>query len=110
MLISFSVNQLSPGGAAMRTGALRIGDRIVQVNGRDVTNISHQEAVEALRSNASRTTLVVRHDPQPEGLQELVIMKQLGETLGMNIRGGHKADVPGNPFNVKDDGIFISRV
>lgn len=87
-----------------------MGDRILRVNGRDVQSVCHAEAVDALKSNSQRIDLLVRHDPPPEGLLELVIRKNPGETLGMNIRGGDAAEVPGNPLDATDDGIFISRV
>lgn len=99
-----------PNGAAANTGSLRVGDRILRVNGKDVTSVAHADAVEALKSSTQRIDLYVRHDPPPEGLLELVIHKRPGETLGMNIRGGDRAEVPGNPLDPTDDGIFISRV
>ena len=40
-----------------------------QVNGKDMRNATHQEAVAALIANVSLIKLLVRHDPPPKGLQ-----------------------------------------
>lgn len=40
-----------------------------QVNGKDMRNSTHQEAVAALIANVSLIKLLVRHDPPPKGLQ-----------------------------------------
>lgn len=40
-----------------------------QVNGKDMRNATHQEAVAALIANVSLVKLLVRHDPPPKGLQ-----------------------------------------
>ena len=56
------------GGSAHRTGCLRMGDRIIAVDGRDMSHASHQEAVRALLSPSRQVVLTVRHDPQPSGL------------------------------------------
>ena len=93
-----------------------MGDRILRVNGVDVMQVPHRQAVEALTSNKVRVELSVRHDPQPIGYHELLIRKRVDETLGMNVRGGAKSAnpeepwIPGNPLDPNDDGIFISRV
>lgn len=60
--------QILPGGAAART-TLRLGDRILRVNGKDVRKASHQEAVLALIAPTQEIVLDIRHDPQPDGLQ-----------------------------------------
>lgn len=58
-----------PGGAAATCGKLRVGDRILKVNGTDVTQATHQEAVMELLRPGDSITLTVRHDPLPEGYQ-----------------------------------------
>jgi len=42
-------------------------------------------------------------------LQEVVIQKDTNEKLGISIRGGSKGS-KGNPLDVDDEGIFISKV
>lgn len=58
-----------PGGTAAASGKLRVGDRILKVNGTDVTQATHQEAVMELLRPGDSIVLTVRHDPLPEGYQ-----------------------------------------
>ena len=60
--------QILPNGSASKTN-LRIGDRILQVNHRDVSQATHNEAVQALLEATNEVSLLVRHDPQPAGLR-----------------------------------------
>uniref|UniRef100_A0A1I8F5V5 PDZ domain-containing protein n=1 Tax=Macrostomum lignano TaxID=282301 RepID=A0A1I8F5V5_9PLAT len=66
------VSRIVPGGAASRTN-LRVGDRILAVNGRDLRQAAHHEAVAALKENRYRLKLRVRHDPPPAGMRTLTI-------------------------------------
>lgn len=100
--------QVQPRGVAARSG-LRVGDRILAVNGQDVRGATHQEAVSALLRPCLELTLLVRRDPPPPGLRELCIHKAPGEKLGISIRGGAKGHA-GNPCDPTDEGIFISKV
>ncbi|XP_059725282.1 protein scribble homolog isoform X16 [Haemorhous mexicanus] len=97
-----------PRGLASRSG-LRVGDRILEVNGTDLRHATHQEAVSALLCNAQELSMLVRRDPPPPGMQEICIEKAPGEKLGISIRGGAKGHA-GNPFDPTDEGIFISKV
>ncbi|OWF53429.1 Leucine-rich repeat-containing protein 1 [Mizuhopecten yessoensis] len=102
------VSKIVPDGAASKT-ALKIGDRLLMVNGKDVTQVTHQEAVMLLISPTHEINLSVRHDPPPSGLHEIIIFKQPGENLGMSIKGGVKNYATG--LEVKtDEGTFISRI
>ena len=62
------VSKIIPDGAASKTN-LKIGDRLLTVNNKDVTSCSHQEAVMALIAPTYEIHLKVRHDPPPPGLQ-----------------------------------------
>ncbi|KAM6953296.1 protein scribble homolog [Aplochiton taeniatus] len=95
-------------GLACQSG-LRVGDRILEVSTIDLRHATHQEAVRALLSNKQEIRMLVRRDPSPPGMQEVVIQKQPGEKLGISIRGGAKGHA-GNPFDPTDEGIFISKV
>ncbi|GFS11251.1 protein lap4 [Elysia marginata] len=100
------VSKIVNDGAAARTN-LRIGDRILSVNHKDLRNATHQEAVMALIAPTYEIHLTVRHDPPPPGLQELTIDKDPGEKLGLSIKGGAKhVTTPDR----SDEGIFISRI
>ncbi|XP_021238466.1 protein scribble homolog isoform X11 [Numida meleagris] len=102
------ISKVIPRGLASRSG-LRVGDRILEVNGIDLRHATHQEAVNALLSNTQELTVLVRRDPPPPGMQEICIEKAPGEKLGISIRGGAKGHA-GNPFDPTDEGIFISKV
>ncbi|XP_051755196.1 protein scribble homolog isoform X2 [Ctenopharyngodon idella] len=102
------ISKVIPNGLASQSG-LRVGDRILEVNAIDLRHATHQEAVRALLSNKQEIRMLVRRDPSPPGMQEIVIHKQPGEKLGISIRGGAKGHA-GNPFDPTDEGIFISKV
>ncbi|CAF0852174.1 unnamed protein product [Didymodactylos carnosus] len=102
------VSKVQPSGSASRTN-LRIGDRILKVNNRDVSKATHMEAVDALVQETTEVLLLVRHEPQPSGLKEIQILRASGEPLGIRINGG----VDGkrvNPDDQEDDGIFVTEV
>ncbi|KAM3860349.1 protein scribble homolog [Diretmus argenteus] len=102
------ISKVIPHGLACQSG-LRVGDRILEVNSIDLRHATHQEAVRALLANKQEIRMLVRRDPSPPGMQEIVIQKQQGEKLGISIRGGAKGHA-GNPFDATDEGIFISKV
>uniref|UniRef100_A0A8C5BKM5 Scribble planar cell polarity protein n=1 Tax=Gadus morhua TaxID=8049 RepID=A0A8C5BKM5_GADMO len=102
------ISKVIPEGLACQSG-LRVGDRILEVNTMDMRHATHQEAVRALLANKQEIRLLVRRDPSPPGMEEIVIQKQPGEKLGITIRGGAKGHA-GNPFDATDEGIFISKV
>uniref|UniRef100_A0A8D0DMK4 Protein scribble homolog n=1 Tax=Salvator merianae TaxID=96440 RepID=A0A8D0DMK4_SALMN len=102
------ISKVIPRGLASRSG-LRVGDRILEVNGIDLRHATHQEAVGALLSDTQELRMVVRRDPPPPGMEEICIEKRPGEKLGISIRGGAKGHA-GNPFDPTDEGIFISKV
>ncbi|XP_051958989.1 protein scribble homolog [Xyrauchen texanus] len=102
------ISKVIPNGLASQSG-LRVGDRILEVNSNDLRHATHQEAVRVLLSNKQEIRMLVRRDPSPPGMQEIVIHKQPGEKLGISIRGGAKGHA-GNPLDPTDEGIFISKV
>ncbi|XP_057353616.1 protein scribble homolog isoform X1 [Manis pentadactyla] len=102
------ISKVLPRGLAAQSG-LRVGDRILAVNGQDVREATHQEAVSALLRPCQELVLLVRRDPPPPGMRELCIQKAPGERLGISIRGGAKGHA-GNPCDPTDEGIFISKV
>lgn len=46
-----------------------MGDRILKVNGSDVTSATHQEAVMELLRPCDDIQLTIQHDPLPAGFQ-----------------------------------------
>ncbi|XP_058827310.1 protein lap4-like isoform X3 [Topomyia yanbarensis] len=103
------ISHIVPGGIAALSGKLRIGDRILKVNGTDVTSATHQEAVMELLRPCDEIKLTVQHDPLPAGFQEVNLVKQEGERLGMHIKGGLNGQ-RGNPLDPADEGVFISKI
>lgn len=103
------ISKISANSPAARSQRLRIGDRILQVNGIDVRNARHQTAVEALKQSGLSVRLLVTHEPQPAGLKEVVLRRNFGEPLGLNICGGINSP-PANPLDKTDEGIFIEKV
>nr|QQY02496.1 disks large homolog 1 [Cryptocotyle lingua] len=57
--VDILVTRINPGGAADRSGGLRVNDRILSVNGISLIGVSHEEAVRALQLAGSRLRLVV---------------------------------------------------
>ena len=55
------ISRIFSGMAADRTGQLRIGDAILSVNDKNISNASHDEAVSALKSSGSTVTLTVKY-------------------------------------------------
>ncbi|CAG9540465.1 unnamed protein product [Cercopithifilaria johnstoni] len=96
----------SPAGRSQR---LRIGDRILSVNNINIRTAKHQTAVEALKQSDRTVRLLVIHEPQPPGLRQLTIRRNVGEALGLNICGGIGSP-PANPLDKSDEGIFIEKV
>ncbi|KFM63932.1 Protein lap4, partial [Stegodyphus mimosarum] len=103
------VSRIVPNGTAARTGKLRVGDRILKVNDTDLTKAKHIEAVNALCSSVEEVTLVVQHDPLPDGWQEITFIKCEDEPLGAELRGG-VGSCGANPFDYDDEGIFITKI
>lgn len=100
------ISKIVPDGPASRT-ALRVGDRLLRVNGVDVSQLSHDECVDELKRNANQVTLTVSHDPQPQGLQEVVLKRSYPEeTLGIRINGGIE-NKSANIYDNTDEGIFV---
>lgn len=61
--------QVVSNGIAEQSGKIRMGDRILKVNGTDVSSATHQEAVMELLRPRDDITLTIQHDPLPVGFQ-----------------------------------------
>lgn len=59
---SLYVSKITAGGAAANDGKLRVGDKIVQINGVDVTDARHDQAVQMLTGLEKFVRLVVERD------------------------------------------------
>ena len=101
--------QISNNTPASRSRRLRVGDRILAVNGRNVASAKHVDAVEALKSAGKTLRMSVCHEKQPSGLAETNLMRRPNEAIGLTILGGI-GGTPANPYDAHDEGIFIERV
>ncbi|XP_067252158.1 inaD-like protein isoform X1 [Chanodichthys erythropterus] len=54
------IKQVLPDSPAGRTGALKTGDKILQVSGVDLQNASHEEAVQAIKAAPSPVVFIVQ--------------------------------------------------
>lgn len=54
------VKNVSPGSVAARNGALKRGDRILEVDGKDLRDATHDQAVEAIRNAQNPIKMVVQ--------------------------------------------------
>lgn len=103
------ISRVIPHGTAGKTGRLRIGDRLLKINGKEIVNWTHPEVVRALCEPAQQIILTVRHDPQPEGLDEFLIQRKDDEQFGIKIIGGVRE--PDSYCAKKyDSGIFVSQI
>ncbi|XP_069044948.1 FERM and PDZ domain-containing protein 2 isoform X3 [Lepisosteus oculatus] len=80
---------------AKADGRLRAGDRVITINGQDVTNVSEEEAMSILRSCPDQLMMVVgravqnlRAAPSPESMPDIVLLKRPREQLGIKLTGG----------------------
>ena len=99
-----------PHGPAARTERLRIGDRILKIGSKDVTDWTHAEVIRALSEpRAQQIILYVRHDPPPEGLDEFLVHRNENEQYGVKIVGGVREHASYSN-RIYDSGIFVSKV
>lgn len=103
------ISKIIPNSPAGRSQRLRIGDRILSVNNTDIRAAKHRTAVEALKQGEKTVRLLVIHEPQPPGLRQITINRNVGEPLGFNICGGIHSP-PANPLDLYDEGIFIEKI
>ncbi|XP_045447635.1 disks large 1 tumor suppressor protein [Melitaea cinxia] len=109
------VTKLIPGGAAAAS-QLQINDAILQVNDTSVENVTHAEAVDALKKAGSTVRLKIRRRQTNEDLlnvsqisnkEEAVEIELVkgGSGLGFSIAGGL-----GNQHIPGDNGIYVTKI
>ncbi|KAK6061444.1 PDZ/DHR/GLGF domain protein [Cooperia oncophora] len=103
------ISKIAPNSPAARCQRLRIGDRILEVNDRDIRKAQHIEAVEALKQSGPRVVLLVTHEPQPPGMRIIEVTRKDGQSLGISIHGG-VGKPAANPSDERDEGIFVEKV
>ncbi|XP_064372361.1 inaD-like protein isoform X2 [Dromaius novaehollandiae] len=99
------IHEVYEEGAAARDGRLWAGDQILEVNGIDLRNANHEEAITALRQTPQKVQLVVYRDEahykDEENLEifHVDIQKKTGRGLGLSIAGKRNGS-----------GVFISDI
>ncbi|CDQ66312.1 unnamed protein product [Oncorhynchus mykiss] len=80
---------------AKTDGRLRPGDRLVTVNGQDMTNVTDEVAMSILRSSPRRLSLILGRavtnliaPPFPDNLQDIILHKTPTGQLGIKLTGG----------------------
>ena len=59
--MSLFVLKIAAGGAAALDQRMRVGDEIVEINGRRTTNMTHSDAIELIQHGSSVSLLVKRN-------------------------------------------------
>ncbi|KPP67615.1 tyrosine-protein phosphatase non-receptor type 13-like [Scleropages formosus] len=80
---------------AKADGRLRPGDRLIMVNGHNVTNVQEEFALAILRSSPKRLLMILgravqnlRAPPPPDSLPDIVLYKRPNGQLGIKLTGG----------------------
>lgn len=109
------ISKINSSGAARRDGRLRVGMRILEVNGVSLLGATHQEAVDVLRSSGQELYLVVC-----KGYEKSDLVHSIGTAGGMSTgRYGSRASETGSELSqsvsnldqeVGDDSAFLQQV
>uniref|UniRef100_A0A671WSL4 Multiple PDZ domain protein n=1 Tax=Sparus aurata TaxID=8175 RepID=A0A671WSL4_SPAAU len=105
LLGAIIIHEVYEEGAASKDGRLWAGDQILEVNGIDLREASHDEAINVLRQTPQRVRLVVYRDEaqyKEEDLWDLFTIelhKKPGQGLGLSIVGRRN-----------DTGVFVSDI
>ncbi|XP_069042882.1 disks large homolog 4-like isoform X2 [Lepisosteus oculatus] len=102
---SIFITKIIPGGAAAQDGRLRVNDCIFYVNEVDVREVTHSQAVEALKEAGAIVRLyVMRRKPLAEKVTEIKLIKG-PKGLGFSIAGG-----VGNQHIPGDNSIYVTKI
>jgi protein scribble len=92
------VSKINSSGAVRRDGRLKVGMRLLEVNGMSLLGASHQEAVEALRASGNELNLVVC-----KGYEKSDLIHAIGTsgsiTSGLHTRLGSRASETGSDLS-----------
>ncbi|XP_063397054.1 multiple PDZ domain protein-like isoform X1 [Mytilus trossulus] len=83
------IANLTPGGAAARSQKLKIGDKIIQINDRETDGMSHDDAVQLLKSGGTVTLMVTQ-----------------GEETRVSVTGGKASRPVSADMTPQDNAVF----
>ncbi|XP_051561738.1 disks large homolog 1 isoform X14 [Myxocyprinus asiaticus] len=102
---SIFITKIIPGGAAAQDGRLGVNDCILRVNDVDVRDVTHSNAVEALKEAGCIVRLYVRRRKAvTEKIVDVKLVKG-AKGLGFSIAGG-----VGNQHIPGDNSIYITKI
>ncbi|XP_052414383.1 disks large homolog 1 isoform X15 [Carassius gibelio] len=102
---SIFITKIIPGGAAAQDGRLGVNDCILRVNDVDVRDVTHSNAVEALKEAGCIVRLYVRRRKAvTEKIMDVKLVKG-PKGLGFSIAGG-----VGNQHIPGDNSIYITKI
>ncbi|XP_044039683.1 multiple PDZ domain protein-like isoform X4 [Siniperca chuatsi] len=110
LLGAIIIHEVYEEGAASKDGRLWAGDQILEVNGIDLREASHDEAINVLRQTPQRVQLTVYRDETQYKEEDLwdsftvELHKKPGQGLGLSIVGRRSRD------HRNDTGVFVSDI
>ncbi|XP_041820522.1 multiple PDZ domain protein isoform X3 [Chelmon rostratus] len=110
LLGAIIIHEVYEEGAASKDGRLWAGDQILEVNGIDLREASHDEAINVLRQTPQRVRLAVYRDEAQYKEEDLwdsftvELHKKPGQGLGLSIVGRRSRD------QRNDTGVFVSDI
>uniref|UniRef100_A0A8C4DSS6 Disks large homolog 4 n=1 Tax=Dicentrarchus labrax TaxID=13489 RepID=A0A8C4DSS6_DICLA len=106
---SIFITKIIPGGAAAQDGRLSVNDCILFVNDVDVREVTHSQAVEALKEAGAIVRLyVLRRKPAAEKVTEIKLIKgpkAVPSGFSFSIAGGL-----GNQHIPGDNSIYVTKI
>jgi hypothetical protein len=98
------ISKINSNGAVKRDGRLKVGMRILEVNGQSLLGASHQEAVDCLRMSVNRLNLVVCKGYDKSDLIHGMISSGTGSRLSS------RASETGSELSLDQDDLESSTV
>ncbi len=118
------ITMIIPGSAAALDGRLRVGDKVLEVNECDMTNITHDDAVRVLQQSPQEVHMIVARLPEgfiteeqdvaPEPTNDIPVYEDVMEIefersatggLGFSIAGGTD-----DPVDESDNFIYVTQI
>ena len=73
------VTKITKGGVADQHGQIEVGDRVLEVNGQNMVEIDHEDAVAILKATGQEVTLKIEKNSLP---QDITVTSDEGKVSG----------------------------